>query len=671
MAHLLIWGATRDLVEGALTASIQAEHVTTLAELREALGPSGLALVLADPACLDAERTAVEAWLLEGGSAQAVLMAVAHPADADQVLQRLPFVDDIILRPLSAVRLRLKLSRALETVQSRRVVRQLEDALGRKNEDLKRKSQDLSVLNDIGVKLSAERDLDKLLALILSKSREITSADAGSLYLVKRAEEGNGGRDQLQFMLPQNDTLGVGQFERVTMPLDESSLAGYTAVTGEVQNVPDAYEHGAGSAGSRAFDERSGYRTKSMLVIPMRDHKNEVIGVVQLINKKRSREAVLRPLSLVDEIVIPFDKTDEELVGSLASQAAVAFENADLIQRIRQLFDDFILAAVRAVELRDPTTEGHSRRVAILTVELATKVDATSSGRLAAIRLNRDQMEELRYAALLHDFGKVAVEEKYLKKEKKLYATELIALRQRFAYIARANEAKYLQRQLDLLRNGGGSAERLALLESDYRRRKAEIEQALAIVLRANEPTVVDSEEFLRAIERLEARPFVDHKEEERFPVEEWAEGPFLTSDEKHALLIKKGSLTRRERDKINEHVTHTYDFLRKIPWTSEFRRIPDIAHAHHEKLNGTGYPRRLQAPEIPPQSRMMTIADIFDALVAIDRPYKDPISTETALRILDGDMRRGELDDDLLRVFIEAKVYEHPDFKSQLRRRS
>jgi HD-GYP domain-containing protein (c-di-GMP phosphodiesterase class II) len=671
MAHLLIWGATRDLVEGALTASIQAEHVTNLAELRAALGTSGLALVLADPACLEAERTAVEAWLLEGGSAQAVIMAVAHPADADQVLERLPFVDDIILRPLSAARLRLKLSRALETVQSRRVVRQLEDALAKKNEDLKRRGQDLSVLNDIGVKLSAERDIDKLLALILSKSREITSADAGSLYLVKRAEEGNGAQDQLQFMLPQNDTLGVGQFERVTMPLDESSLAGYTAVTGKVQNVPDAYELGAGSAGSRAFDERSGYRTKSMLVIPMRDHKNEVIGVVQLINKKRSREAVLRPLSLVDEIVIPFTKTDEELVSSLASQAAVAFENADLIQRIRQLFDDFILAAVRAVELRDPTTLGHSRRVAVLTVSLAEKIDAVSTGPLARIRLSRDQMEELRYAALLHDFGKVAVEEKYLKKEKKLYATELIALRQRFAYIARANEARYLQGQLELLRGGRGTSEQLARLEAEYLRRKAEIEHALGIVLRANEPTVVDSEEFRREIERLDARPFAHHKDEERFPVEEWAEGPFLTADEKHALLIKKGSLTPRERDKINEHVTHTYEFLRKIPWTGEFRRIPEIAHAHHEKLNGSGYPRRLQAPEIPDQSRMMTISDIYDALVAIDRPYKDPISTEKALGILESDMRRGDLDSEMLKVFVEAKVYEHPDFKAQLRPKS
>ena len=237
MAHLLIWGATRDLVDGALTPAIQAEHVASLAELRATLDSSSVALVLADPACLEAERAAVEAWLLDGGSTQAVIMAVADPADADKVLQQLPFVDDVVLRPLSGLRLRLKLARALETVQSRRVVWQLEEALAGRKEELRRKGQDLSELNNIGIKLSAERDTKKLLPLILSKSRDITNADAGSLYLVERAEDGNGGRDQLRFRWAQNDTVDV-PFEEFTMPLDESSMAGYTAVTGKRPERP-------------------------------------------------------------------------------------------------------------------------------------------------------------------------------------------------------------------------------------------------------------------------------------------------------------------------------------------------------------------------------------------------------------------------------------------------
>jgi HD-GYP domain-containing protein (c-di-GMP phosphodiesterase class II) len=664
MAHLLIWGADRELVDGALTASIQAETVASLAQLRVTLGASGLALVLADPACLEAERAAIESWLLEGGGAQAVIMVVADPGDEDRVLERLPFVDDVVPRPLSNVRLRLKLARALETVQSRRVVRQLEEALSRKNEDLRRRGQDLSVLNDIGVQLSSERNIEKLLDLILLKSRQITSADAGSIYLVERAEEGNGG-DRLRFKWTQNNTIAV-PFEEFTMPLDENSLAGYSAVTGRVQNVPDAYELGAGSAGSRAFDERSGYRTKSMLVVPMRDHHGHVIGVLQLINKKRSGDAVLKPLSLVDEIVIPFTANDEELVSSLASQAAVAFENADLIQRIRKLFDEFILGAVAAVEMRDPTTEGHSRRVAVLTVGLAQRVNL-AGGALAQVRLSNDQLEELRYAALLHDFGKVAVKEKYLTKSKKLYATELIGIRQRFAYIAKAHEAEFLRRRLEAQTNGGASAERLARMAAEFERRRAEIERMLAAVVSANEPTVVEDENF-RAIMNLAVRPFADYTEEERFPVEAWAEEPYLSTDEKEALTIRKGSLTDKEREKINKHVSYTYDFLRKIPWTGEFRSIPEIAWAHHEKLDGSGYPRGLKAADIKPQSRMMTIADIYDALVAWDRPYKKHVSPERALTILNEEAALGKLDAELLRVFIEARVYDEEGFKALLK---
>ena len=405
-----------------------------------------------------------------------------------------------------------------------------------------------------------------------------------------------------------------------------------------------------------------------MLVVPMRDHQEVVIGVLQLINKKRDRTATLTPVSLVEEQVVPFASVDEELVSSLASQAAVAIENADLIQRIRRLFDEFILGAVAAVEMRDPATEGHSRRVAVLTVGLARRVNE-ARGRLAHARLDVNQLEELRYAALLHDFGKVAVEENYLKKEKKLYASKMIALRQRFAYITKALEAEYLRRRLDAVTRGSASPQQLLAMEAEFERRRAEIRHLLDAVVSANEPTVVE-EESLRAILELPVRAFADHEEEDRFPVEAWAEGPWLSADEKEALTIRKGSLTEQERAEINKHVTHTYQFLKKIPWTGEFRSIPEIAWAHHEKLDGSGYPRGLHAADIRPQSRMMTIADIYDALVALDRPYKPPVSPERALAILDQEARAGMLDADLLQVFIEARVYDEPEFKSQLRPR-
>jgi len=663
--HLIIWGDRRAVLAGQPPGVALADEVRSLAGLEAALDGRGAALVLADPERLAAERDAVEAWLRGGGSARAVLVAVAASGDGngDELLQRFPFVDDVLVRPVSAARLKLKLERAVEAVHSRRVIRQLENALTRKGDEL-------SVLNRIGVSLSAERDIDKLLELILQKSREITGADAGSLYLVERAREGESGRpDQLRFKLAQNDTVVV-PFEEYTIPLDERSIAGYVAVSGRVVNVADAYRLPDDSPFhiSRSFDEKSGYRTKSMLVVPMRDHENAVIGVVQLINKKRDRGALL-PLAMVEEQVIPFTSVDEDLAGSLASQAAVAFENADLLLRIRKLFETFVHAAVAAVEQRDPTTSGHSERVAILTVALIEKVDQVQSGPLASEHYTRDQVEEVRYAALLHDFGKVAVQEKYLRKGKKLYASQMIAIRQRFAYIRKAIEADYLRARMGAIESGAASPDSVAAVEAEYQRRRGHAERVLQAVMSANEPTVVEEESFA-AVMNLPARSFPSFEDQERFPVEEWAEGPFLSSEEVEVLSIRKGSLSAGERKMIEGHVSETYKFLQEIPWTGELRKIPEIAWAHHEKLDGSGYPRGLKAPQIPRQSRMMTIADIYDALVAWDRPYKRAVSEERARAILSEEAQGGKVDQELLRVFIEAEIYRLPAFKALLQPR-
>jgi response regulator RpfG family c-di-GMP phosphodiesterase len=343
----------------------------------------------------------------------------------------------------------------------------------------------------------------------------------------------------------------------------------------------------------------------------------------------------------------------------------VAFENADLIQRIRTLFDQFIHQAVKAVEMRDPTTSGHSERVALLTVGLAERVDGVTDGPLAGIRFTREQVEEIRYAGLLHDFGKIAVQEKYLRKGKKLYANQWLAIRQRFAYILRSIEADHLRARLAALESGRATPEHLADLESEFERRRQEAQRVLELVKDANEPTVVEEERF-RAVTNLPARSLT-FTELVEFPVEGWAEGPFLTEGEVEALAIRKGSLSDAERDEINSHVTHTYRFLQKLPWTSQFRRIPEIAYAHHEKLDGSGYPRGLKASDIRIESRMMTIADIYDALVAWDRPYKHSVSEERARAILREEAEAGKVDRDLLRVFLEARIFDLPEFRALL----
>jgi HD-GYP domain-containing protein (c-di-GMP phosphodiesterase class II) len=642
MSSILVWGKTREIVAGALPPGISTDEVSTLADLKAELRAKGSILVLADASHLDAEREAVAEWVKSGESRLALLVGVASVAEADDLMRRHPYLDDLMVRPVTALRLRLRLDRALDGLNSRRVIQQLDAALARK-------SQDLHELNNIGVALSAQRDISKLLELILAKSRAITASDAGTLYLVVRGKDQDSG-NCLRFELAQNDSVPVA-FEQRTVPLDESSIAGYVALSGQIVNLADAYQlpPDAPFTISRSWDERSGYRTKSMLVVPMRDHQGTVIGVVQLINKKRDARTVLRPVALVEEAVVPFTSIDEELVSSLASQAAVAFENTRLIQDIRNLFDSFVRASVFAVESRDPTTSGHSERVATLTVALAEKVDAVDTPPFRQISFTRDQLQEIRYASLLHDFGKVGVREKVLIKGKKLYVGELLLLRQRFSYIKRTLEAEHLRAKLDQVMASQASPELLSQMDRAHDKGLEEIEQILRMVLQANEPTILEEESF-RALMDLPNRTYTDGDGNRQ---------PFLSMDEVSALSIRKGSLSEKERREIESHVTHTYQFLSKIPWTTEFRHVPEIAYAHHEKMDGTGYPRKLAATDIPVQSRMMTISDIFDALVAWDRPYKKSVPVERALDILRDEARSGKLDMLLLDVFVDAKVYE------------
>ncbi len=643
MANIVIWGKARDILVGELPLGFPALEVDTLATVQAALDSRTPTLILTDSAHLGRERGAVEGWVRGGGARHAMLVAACDPAEVDDILRRFPFLDDVFIRPVSLPRLRLRLDRVLEVVNSRRVIEQLEEALARK-------SQELHELNNIGVALSAQRDIGKLLELILSQSRTITAADAGTLYLVERgADHDSQGDDWLRFKLAHNDSINI-TFQEFTVPLNEHSMAGYAALSGRVVNVADAYNLPPGTpyAISRAFDQRSGYRSKSMLVVPMKDHQGTVLGVVQLINKKRDAKAVLRPLALVDELVVPFTPVDEELVTSLASQAAVAFENTRLIEDIKELFDSFVRAAVTAIESRDPTTSGHSGRVAVLTVGLAEKMDTAASGPFKDVRFSRDQLQEIRYASLLHDFGKVGVREKVLIKGKKLYVGEQLLIRQRFAYIRRSLEAGALRAKLEESMSGKPRPERMAAIEREREEQVAELDRLMRSILQANEPTVLEEESF-RALVDLPSRTFdMDGQLH-----------PYLTANELQALCIRRGSLSEDERREIESHVTHTFRFLSQIPWTGEYRKVPDIAYAHHEKVDGSGYPRGLAGSEIPLQSRMMTISDIFDALVAWDRPYKKSVPVEKALAILADEARAGKLDRQVLDLFIEARVYE------------
>jgi HD-GYP domain-containing protein (c-di-GMP phosphodiesterase class II) len=514
------------------------------------------------------------------------------------------------------------------------------------------RAREIGELTRIGVALGTERDLKTLLELILTQSRRITQSDAGSLYLVERNAEGD---KRLRFRLAQTYSKPEAPFVEFTIPVDRTSLAGYCAVTGDSLVIDDAYflPPDVEYTINRSFDERYGYRSKSMLVLPMKDHKDEIIGVLQLINRKRNFEAVLSTPADVEQQVVPYSKRTVELVTALAGQAAVAIENSRLYEDIERLFEGFVLAAVHAIEQRDPTTYGHSGRVAGMTVNLAKAVDRAGDGPYRGIKFSREQLKEIRYAALLHDFGKVGVREQVLVKAKKLYPSDLSLVRHRHAFIRRTAEREFWRKRAEFLEQNGpkGYREFIADLEASHEQELQDLDRFLEIVLQANEPTILPDGSF----EELQAWA------KRSYQALDGTCEPYLSPDEVRFLTIRKGSLDDAERHEIESHVTHTYQFLQRIPWTGELQQIPVIAYGHHEKMDGRGYPRRITGEAIPIQTRMMTISDIYDALTAQDRPYKRAVSTDRAFDILSQEVKEGQLDADLYKLFIEARVFQPP----------
>ncbi len=412
----------------------------------------------------------------------------------------------VLPRKASRVVLQKTVDGAFEVLQSA-------DDRARTRLELQRAAAELETLNKIGVALSTERNTDALLELILTKSREITNADAGSLYLAE-AEAGAG--KHLVFKLTQSDSHSV-PFVQSTLPVDTTSIAGHAAATGEILNISDAYRtRNLPFRLNRDFDEKYGYHTKSMLVLPMKNQKDEVIGVLQLINAKQHPQVKLTTRAAVREEVIPFSQRSQELAASLASQAAVALENNLLYRDIQRLFEGFVKASVTAIESRDPTTFGHSERVAKLTVGLAEAVDRVDSGPYKDIRFTPEDVQEIRYASLLHDFGKVGVREEVLVKAKKLFPAQLELVKKRFLYIRKAMELEGCRKKLEfVLRHGNQNSDPFfAEIDSELQIEFQTLDQFMQQVLQANEPSVLPqatSEKLVEIAFRERYIKTVDH----------------------------------------------------------------------------------------------------------------------------------------------------------------
>ena len=323
-----------------------------------------------------------------------------------------------------------------------------------------------------------------------------------------------------------------------------------------------------------------------------------------------------------------------------------------LKEDIEKLFDGFVQASVLAIEARDPSTSGHSSRVAELTVGLAEAVNRTPNGAYGAIHFTDQQIKEVRYASLLHDFGKVGVREQVLVKARKLQPERLERILQRL-YQRDMEIAMMAMEQAWVTDERVNGADFRKLLE----RRRAESRRLVDLITRCNEPQVLP-QEVVEAMDDLEGLEYTHW---------EGASQRILETEDISALRIPKGSLSTAERDEVNSHVTHTFRFLSQIPWTGSLAGLPEIAYAHHERLNGKGYPRGLKSEQIPPQSKLMAIADVYDALVAADRPYKVAVTVPRSLEILENEVKSGLLDGEVLRIFVDAKIYELtiPRFRS------
>ncbi len=490
----------------------------------------------------------------------------------------------------------------------------------------------LERMNEIFIDLSAERNSEKLLGKILTKTMEVTNAKSGALFMVQETD----GEMYFRLKITAEQTKEP-VFQNTTLRVVENSVCGYVALTGKIHNISDISNMRAGSIPQmhRQYDYDYNGTAVCMVTVPLKNSRHEVIGVLQLVNKKDERD-------VSGNGICPFEGEDESILMSFGTQAAICLENVDLYADIQRLFEGFVRASITAIESRDPSTGGHSERVAKMSVALARATTEVDIGIYRSVKFKEEEVRELEYAAMLHDFGKIGVREEVLVKAKKLYAHQLEGIQERIKICKAAAKINYLEKRL---RQSGNDLD----LEKDYLNRVAQIEGYKDIILQANEPTILMNEN-IQVLDKIRS---------EQLLLPDGSNIALLTEEEFKALSVTKGSLTENERVEIESHVRHTYQFLKMIPWTKDFKHLTEIAYCHHEKLDGTGYPRGLVAHEIPLQSKIMTIADIFDALTASDRWYKEAVPTERAIEILFKEVEKGKIDPVLFELFVAKKIFE------------
>ena len=487
----------------------------------------------------------------------------------------------------------------------------------------------MNKLTNIGAKLSAEKNIDKLLELILVESMNITSCDAGSIYIIK--EEAN--KNVLVFKYTRNISKEF-PFKEFTMELSMGSIAGACALTKQVYNFRDMseVEKKLGFKHNTSFDKSYGYSTRNMLVLPLLNFKNEVIGVMQLINKKKEYNLKFVKDSDYDEFITPFLESEEKIIASLSSQAAILIERSELFEELNNLLESSIETLTTALDQRDPITAGHSNRVAKYALNLAKGINADKDGFYKDVNFTPAELKELYIAGLLHDVGKIGVKEYVLMKRNKLNFEEFEVIKYRFKYIKTLLKIKKIKNDIT----------------EDENKLSEKIDYYMEILEKINKSGYLtdDLENTLNEIYSLKVLDLEENKLE------------LLTEHEMKNLSVKKGNLTDNERKMINDHAKFTNEILKGITWSRDLKDVPNIASNHHEKLNGKGYPKGLTGENLEIRSRILAVADIFDALTAKDRPYKPAIPIPKSLAILKEEGERNNIDINLVNLFKEKELY-------------
>ena len=488
----------------------------------------------------------------------------------------------------------------------------------------------------IGTALSAEPNIDRLLEMIVEEARKITNADGGTLYIMSDDNR------ELQFAIVQTETLQLrmggtgGEISWKPVRLYNSddtpnhgNVSAYVALTGTVVNMDDVYDsEGFDFKGTRSFDAQTGYRSKSMLVVPMKDHRNDIIGVLQLLNARDD----------VGQNVVPFSHESQEMTESLASLAAVALSNNRLIRELENLMESFIRAIATAIDEKSPYTGGHIRRVAELTMDIARKINQTAEGSYAEVHFSDDELTELQIAAWLHDIGKITTPEYVIDKATKLETIYdgIELLRLRFALVDMQEKMRILQHQTSPV-SGSRDDSATAQLAEEFR-----------FLSEANLGSERMSDEMMDHVKAIAARTWeVNGKRE-----------TMLTKREAENLNIRQGTLNTAEREIVKNHAAMTYKILSQLPFPKKLKRVPEYAAAHHEALSGKGYPKGLDAGQLSLQSRILALADVFEALTAKDRPYKNAKTLSEAMQILDGMVNDRHIDPDLFDLFKREGIY-------------